>query len=219
MNLPRGFSYKLNSRRLPGHTTYEVLNSEHEVVLYVNEELYSNVNATLEFENSKGFENVLLMGDENREKQTISIKNSSLEIIHKNDNPAFDDSSVKLRNDVFSDEVSLKFELEKDGGKIASERNEYSGLDNEIRSIKGEVIISGSFIKNNNSIVDSKVTDSTLDCCNINNVDSVIYYSGFGETVKNVAQLTGGENNTRDIFRKYTKAKVIDDKKCGDLEL
>ena len=78
MKLPRGFSYKLNSRRLPGHTTYEVLNSEHEVVLHVNEELYSNVNATLEFENSKGFENVLLMGDENREKQTISIKNSRL---------------------------------------------------------------------------------------------------------------------------------------------
>jgi hypothetical protein len=78
MNLPRGFSYKLNSRRLPGHTTYEVLNSEHEVVLYVNEELYSNVNATLEFENSNGFENVLLMGDENGEKQTISIKNSRL---------------------------------------------------------------------------------------------------------------------------------------------
>lgn len=78
MKLPRGFSYKLNSRRLPGHTTYEVLNSEHEVVLYVNEELYSNVNATLEFENSKGFENVLLMGDENKEKQTVSIKNSRL---------------------------------------------------------------------------------------------------------------------------------------------
>lgn len=78
MKLPRGFSYKLNSRRLPGHTTYEVLNSEHEVVLHVNEELYSNVNATLEFENSKGFENVLLMGDENKEKQTVSIKNSRL---------------------------------------------------------------------------------------------------------------------------------------------
>lgn len=79
MNLPRGFSYKLNSRRLPGQTTYEVLNAKHEVVLCVNEELYSNVNATLEFENSKGFENVLLMGDENREKQIISIKNSKLD--------------------------------------------------------------------------------------------------------------------------------------------
>lgn len=78
MKLPRGFSYKLNSRRLPGQTTYEVLNAKNEVVLYVNVELYSNVNATLEFENSKGFENVLLMGDENREKQTISIKNSRL---------------------------------------------------------------------------------------------------------------------------------------------
>lgn len=78
MKLPRGFSYKLNSRRLPGQTTYEVLNAENEVVLYVNAELYSNVNATLEFENSKGFENVLLMGDENKEKQTVSIKNSRL---------------------------------------------------------------------------------------------------------------------------------------------
>ena len=78
MKLPRGFSYKLNSRRLPGQTTYEVLNAKHEVVLCVNEELYSNVNATLEFENSKGFENVLLMGDENKEKQTVSIKNSRL---------------------------------------------------------------------------------------------------------------------------------------------
>lgn len=79
MKLPRGFSYKLNSRRLPGQTTYEVLNADNEVVLYVNAEMYSNVNATLEFENSKGFENVLLMGDENREKQTISIKNSKLD--------------------------------------------------------------------------------------------------------------------------------------------
>lgn len=78
MKLPRGFSYKLNSRRLPGQTTYEVLNAKNEVVLYVNAELYSNVNATLEFENSKGFENVLLMGDENKEKQTVSIKNSRL---------------------------------------------------------------------------------------------------------------------------------------------
>lgn len=78
MKLPRGFSYKLNSRRLPGQTTYEVLNAENEVVLYVNAEMYSNVNATLEFENSKGFENVLLMGDENKEKQTVSIKNSRL---------------------------------------------------------------------------------------------------------------------------------------------
>ena len=78
MKLPRGFSYKLNSRRLPGQTTYEVLNAENEVVLYVNAEMYSNVNATLEFENSKGFENILLMGDENKEKQTVSIKNSRL---------------------------------------------------------------------------------------------------------------------------------------------
>ena len=79
MKLPRGFSYKLNSRRLPGQTTYEVLNAKNEVVLYVNAELYSNPNATLEFEKSKGFENVLLMGDENREKQTICIKNSKLD--------------------------------------------------------------------------------------------------------------------------------------------
>ena len=181
--------------------------------------------------NCVGFENPnvsrVIKDGNDREGVTRSLiieecnfsKCTDLEIVHKNDNPAFDDSDFTLKNDVFTDEVSLKLTVEENGRKIASERNEYSGLDNKIRSIKGEVIISGSFIKNNNSIVDSKVTDSTLDCCNIKNVESVIYYSGFGETVRDVAQLTGGENNTRDVFRKYTKAKVIDDKKCGDLEL
>ena len=181
--------------------------------------------------NCVGFENPnvsrVIKDGNNREGVTRSLileecnfsKCTDLEIVHKNDNPAFDYSDFTLKNDVFTDEVSLKLTIEENGRKIASERNEYSGLDNKIRSIKGEVIISGSFIKNNNSIVDSKVTDSTLDCCNIKNVESVIYYSGFGETVRDLAQLTGGENNARDVFRKYTKAKVIDDKKCGDLEL
>ena len=151
-------------------------------------------------------------------------KCTGLEIIHKNDNSGYNDSDIVLRNDVFTDEVSLKLTVEKNGWKIASERNEYSGVDNDIRSIRsdekfGEVKITGSFIKNNNVIVNSKVTDSTLDCCNINNVDSVIYYCGFGETVKDVVELTGGENNVRDVFRNYTNAKVLDDKKYEDLEL
>lgn len=181
--------------------------------------------------NCVGFENPnvsrVIKDGNDREGVTRSLileecnfsKCTDLEIVHKNDNPAFDDSDFTLKNDVFTDEVSLKFTIEENGRKIASERNEYSGLENEIHSIKGEVIIAGSFIKNNNVIVDSKVADSALDCCNIKNVESVIYYSGFGETVRDVAQLTGGENNSRDVFRKYTKANVIDDKKYGDLEL
>ena len=181
--------------------------------------------------NCVGFENPnvsrVIKDGNNREGVTRSLileecnfsKCTDLEIVHKNDNSAFDDSDFKLKNDVFTDEVSLKFTIEENGRKIASERSEYSGLENEIHSIKGEIIIAGSFIKNNNVIVDSKVTDSTLDCCNIKNVESVIYYSGFGGTVRDVAQLTGGENNSRDVFRKYTKTNVIDDKKYGDLEL
>lgn len=114
MKLPRGFSYKLNSRRLPGHTTYEVLNSEHEVVLHVNEELYSNVNATLEFENSKGFENVLLMGDENGEKQTISIKNSRL-----NNNKSI--VPVKAKDFIVENSKNLTLDREFTGKVEASE--------------------------------------------------------------------------------------------------
>ena len=144
---------------------------------------------------------------------------TDLYIVHKYDSAAIKDSDITLKNDVFTDEVSLKLAVEENGLKIVSERNEYSGVDNEIRSTDGDVIIKDSFIKNNNVIVDSNVTDSTLDCCNIANVDSVIYYCGFGETVRDVAQLTGGENNSRDVFRKYTKANVIDDKKYRDLEL
>lgn len=144
---------------------------------------------------------------------------TDLYIVHKYDSAAIKDSDITLKNDVFTDEVSLKLAVEENGLKIVSERNEYSGVDNEICSTDSDVIIKDSFIKNNNVIVDSKVTDSTLDCCNIRNVDSVIYYSGFGETFRDVAQLTGGENNSRDVFRKYTKTDVIDDKKYGDLEL
>lgn len=151
-------------------------------------------------------------------------KCTDLEIIHKNDNSGYNDSDIVLRNDVFTDEVSLKLTVEENGWKIASERNEYSGVDNDIRSVRsdekfGEVKITGSFIKNNNVIVNSKVTDSTLDCCNINNVDSVIYYCGFGETVKDVVELTGGDNSVRNVFRNSTNAKVVDDKKYEDLEL
>lgn len=144
---------------------------------------------------------------------------TDLYIVHKYDSAAIKDSDITLKNDVFTDEVSLKLAVEENGLKIVSERNEYSGVDNEIRSTDGDVIIKDSFIKNNNVIVDSNVTDSTLDCCNIANADSVIYYCGFGETVRDVAQLTGGENNARDVFRNYTNAKVVDDKKYEDFEL